>query len=252
VPVDLVLRLLNAQAELKSLLPHRNAGVQQHAICVASTMPDAQHRLRGSNVTARRVQASQATINDVQPFQAATKIVFTTKRFDPASKVPHDQRQAIAAQMRPLFVNQRRHAAAVDEPLQHPTDVRPAHPAGQLAVTECAGSALTEQVVIFGIVFASSLEGADGRHSLLDRLSPLDDQRPIPLQRQEVSREQPCRPRSDHDRPLLQWFAPRFSILELRRNKKLHLGRLVCQATLNQVPFRQLDYNRVDESEGAP
>ena len=154
--------------------------------------------------------------------------------------------------MRTLFINQRRLAAAVDEPLQHPIDVRPAHPAGQLAVTECAGPALAEQVIVFGIVFASGLECADCRHPLFDRLSPLDDQRSIPLHRQEVSREQPRRPRTDHDRPLLQWFVTRLRIFELRRNKTVHLGRLVCQATLNQVPFRQFDQNRVDESEGAP
>ena len=74
--------------------------------------------------------------------------------------------------MRALFVANFRLAAALDEPLQHPIDVWPAHAASELAIAESAGAPLAKQVIVLAVERPSTVKRFDGRHPLLHRLTP--------------------------------------------------------------------------------
>src|SRR5690606_30993404 len=135
--------------------------------------------LRRLDGPARRGDPADAAVGDVELFQPAAEAVLAAERLDLPPEVAADEREAVAAEVRPAFIQQRRFPAALDEPLEHPIDVRSRKPASELAVAEAAGPALAEEVVVLGIVRSAAIERADGGNAFLHRLPALDDQRPV-------------------------------------------------------------------------
>src|SRR5262249_56795033 len=88
-----------------------------------------------------------------------------------------DGRQAVAAEVRPVVVQDRRLALALREQLQDAAHVRPGAAAGELAVAERAGAALAEEVVALGVERAAFVEGAHVADAAADGRGAFEHQR---------------------------------------------------------------------------
>src|SRR5262249_48112936 len=108
--------------------------------------------------------------------------------------------QAIASQMRTLFVANFWLAAAFDELLEHPIDIRAAHAASELAIAERASATLAKQVVIFTVQRPATIKCPDRRHSLLNSPAAFKNEWSITAKGQVVSGQKPTRPGTNYNR----------------------------------------------------
>ena len=77
-----------------------------------------------------------------------------------------------------------------DEAAENPVDVRSGDTAGQFSVTEAAGTAFAEQIVIFCVMNSATVEVADGGDAFFDGLSAFNDQRAVAFEGEEVPGKQ--------------------------------------------------------------
>jgi hypothetical protein len=89
-----------------------------------------------------------------------------------------------------MFVDERWATATFDEAAENPVDVRSGDTAGQFSVTEAAGTAFTEQIIVFCVMSSATVEVADGGNAFFDGLSAFDDQWSVALEGEEVPGEQ--------------------------------------------------------------
>src|SRR5437016_6030845 len=150
----------------------------------------------------RRVNAADAAAGKVEPLDPAAKAVLAAERIDSAAEVADEHRQAVAPQVRAMFVADLGLAAALDKPLEHPIDVGTAHAAGELAVAEGSGAPFSEQIIVFAIELAATVEFADRGDAFFDRPAALQNQGPVSAEGEIICRQEAGRARTDHNRPL--------------------------------------------------
>src|SRR5437764_10935874 len=106
--VDQFLRVFDADAELKCLLFHRHATAAEHRVGVAGTMADGQKGDLTGDIASGGAEPGQAAVTPVQILDAAVEPHFAAESFNsPADRLDHG-RQAVAAEVRPVFVKDRR------------------------------------------------------------------------------------------------------------------------------------------------
>src|SRR5689334_4124878 len=103
-----------------------------------------------------------------------------------------------------IIVEDRRLALARGEQLQDAAYVRPAGTAGQFAVAERAGPAFAEKIVALRLEGAARVEACHITDALPHRRPAFEDERPITLLGEKITRDQPRRPGADDDGPMLQ------------------------------------------------
>ena len=92
-------------------------------------MADRKDREVGVDTTGTRHHSTETAVGDVKVFDAARKPDFAAQLFELPAQRADDQRQPIRAQMRPLFVNDRRLTVAIGEDFEH-AERRPARSCG--------------------------------------------------------------------------------------------------------------------------
>ena len=88
------------------------------------------------------------------------------------------------------------------EPFGETVDIGAFEATCQLSVAEASCASLAEQIVILAIEVSSAIELTHGVNAILYRLAPFENQWPIPLQSEIVSRHQSRGSGTDDDRPL--------------------------------------------------
>ena len=167
-------------------------------------MADGQHGDARRNVSRGSRQTAQPAIDQVQVFDATGEAHLATQAFDTSPKSFDDGRQAVAAQVRPGVVENRRLALALGEQLQHPAHLRAGVAIGQLAVAEGAGAALAKQIIALRVEWPALIEGANIADAIAHGPAPLQNERSITLFRQEIGGHETPRTRTDDDRPMRQ------------------------------------------------
>ena len=150
-------------------------------------------------------------------FHAAAEPILPAQLLDAAPKVATNERQFVAAQMRAMFVNQRRASATGHKLFQDPVNVGARDPARQFAVAEASRTSFAKQVIILRIVSTATIEFTYCGNTQFDRLTTFENQRAIALQRQIVPCEQPGRTGSHNDWAFGHWLGARVRIVESRR-----------------------------------
>ena len=118
-PVDRRLRLFDPHAELKRLGLHRHAAAQQHAVGVAGAVADGQDRQRRRRCNPTRSPGRGAGRRRCRGPRPGTKTEF--RRPAPrtcAAASCTTSGQPVGAQVRPVFVDDRRLAVTVGEDFQ--------------------------------------------------------------------------------------------------------------------------------------
>ena len=139
--------MLDADAELERFLFERHTATVENGVGVASTVPNRQQHHLARNVARRRHESRELAVAPVKVLDATIESHFAAERFNPPADRLDDGRQSIAAQVRPMFIQDRRLAFAFGKEFQDAIDIRTTGSRGQLAVAERAGAAFAEQII---------------------------------------------------------------------------------------------------------
>ena len=202
--VDVLLRLLDPDAELERLRLEGDPSTQEHPVGIAGAVADRQDGEVGGDVARAGHQPLDPTLGDVEVLDPAGEPDLAPQLLELPAEGPDDQREAVRAQVRLGLVDDRRLAVAVGQDLQDPEDVGPGVPAGELAVAEGPRAPFAEEVVALGVEQATAVEPADVGDPVLHVPPSFEDQGAITVQGEQVAGEQTGRAGADDHRAMLQ------------------------------------------------
>ena len=104
--IDQFLRMLDPQPELKGLGTERQLQIVQHLVCVTCAVTDREDDHRRRNQTGRCPKTTECTVTEIETFQSASKSILPSECFNLSPKVATDQRQLVAAQVSPVFIDE--------------------------------------------------------------------------------------------------------------------------------------------------
>ena len=136
------------------------------------------------------MDCGESSVFELESFESAAEAIFATEGFDASSIVAADHGQFVAAEVWAVFVDERGSAAAFDEALKDPVDVGACDAAGEFAVAETACAAFAEEVVVFIVVWPTSVEASNRGDSFAHWLSAFDDEWLVATECEEVAGEE--------------------------------------------------------------
>jgi hypothetical protein len=214
--IDDRLGVLDAKAHLKRLWFQGHSAGEKHGVRVAGAVTDREDRHVARDIAAARHQPDEPAVAQVDVLDLAAKTNFAAERLDPLPQRLDDGRQAVAAEMWAVLVQDRRLALALREEFQDALHVRSGTAGSQFAIAERAGAAFAEQVVALRVERAAGIERLNVADAVANGRSAFEHQRGIPAFGEEIRRRQPARAGTDYNWPMKQRPLARFGQCEWR------------------------------------
>ena len=118
--VDLLLGLLDPDAELERLGLERHVPAQQHAVGVAGAVADGQDGDVGRDVARAGHQPAEPAVGEIEVLDPAREADLAAQLLELPPEGADDERQPVRAEVGPVLVEDRRLAVAIGEDLEDP------------------------------------------------------------------------------------------------------------------------------------
>ena len=208
-PVDQGLRVFHSNSDGKRLLLHRQFFLMNHFEGIPGAVTDCQNHRIGDKLfpvsfIVHQHRADEPALFCLKGLQTGSEPHFTAQGKDFVANIYNHFPKHIGADMRAVFVQNRRVGAGLRKDLQHFPNVPVLNSAGELSVRKSPGAPFSEQHVGFRIQQSLLPKGFHIRHPFLHGLSSLNDHRPVSLLRQFQGGKNPAGPEAHDQRSALK------------------------------------------------